>query len=416
MHMLSFHQTFRWLVLVPLACSSTGGAGDAMPTPDSLAQDAPTAPRLGPTIELPLLPSADPSRPFNHSAEVSIAAVGEVVVVAAIHMHFARADSFDVTGFHKRVGIWTSTDRGVNYSDAIDPGLGDQTTDPVVRASRDGTLWHAFWDTNGGPITLAKSTDNGYQWVRVVADHGGDKPWFAIDDTNEAIYLADTAGYYKYTTEGTLIASSAPGTQMANAYVDDTGALFATAGLSVQGWDGEGEPTTLAGPFPAGENAELTTRICWATGRTNLGDIWAVHATRNATTANVVLRVVDSAGQLTYERNLNGAGTAAYFPSAIADSQGRVHAMWYEDQGATAVVKYTHSRSSDLIQGFRAPLVVDANAAPGDGWYPAPISDTGQRRLREYIDIAVTGQRAHIAWTHAPRPPARVRVSYVDFR
>lgn len=72
------------------------------------------------------------------------------------------------------------------------------------------------------------------------------------------------------------------------------------------------------------------------------------------------------------------------------------------------MLRYARSASSDLSQGFGASTVLDRNAAPGGGWYPFLDSATGGRRLREYIDVAVDGDRLHVAWTHAPAAPSRV--------
>src|SRR5262249_46994735 len=71
--------------------------------------------------------------------------------------------------------------------------------------------------------------------------------------------------------------------------------------------------------------------------------------------------------------------------------------------------------SSDLTQGLLPPIVIDPAALPGSGWYPSFDSAAGGRRVREYIEIAVDGNRAHLAWTHAPTAPSRVYAAYVEF-
>jgi hypothetical protein len=60
-------------------------------------------------------------------------------------------------------------------------------------------------------------------------------------------------------------------------------------------------------------------------------------------------------------------------------------------------------------------MVIDPDACPGGNWYPYFSSAEGGRRLREYIDITVDGNRAHLAWTHAPVAPSRVYSAYVQF-
>lgn len=107
-------------------------------------------------------------------------------------------------------------------------------------------------------------------------------------------------------------------------------------------------------------------------------------------------------------------GPASFHPAGALDGEGRLHAAWYDSGGASGVLRYARSRSSDLAAGFGDPIVVDDAACPGGGWRPARMPND-RRRLREYIDLAVDGRRAHVAWTHAPAPPARVRAAYLDF-
>jgi hypothetical protein len=73
-------------------------------------------------------------------------------------------------------------------------------------------------------------------------------------------------------------------------------------------------------------------------------------------------------------------------------------------------LQYAHSVSRNLADGFTQPIVLDPDATPGGGWYPGGVSDTGERRLREYIDAVIDGDRLIVAFTHAPRPPSRVNV------
>src|SRR5689334_19681664 len=74
----------------PATLDAPGGSGDApaaLDAPHDAPADAPTSdgggPRVGTLHELPLLPPWDPARPFNHSAEASIAARDGHVVVAS---------------------------------------------------------------------------------------------------------------------------------------------------------------------------------------------------------------------------------------------------------------------------------------------------------------------------------------------
>lgn len=112
---------------------------------------------------------------------------------------------------------------------------------------------------------------------------------------------------------------------------------------------------------------------------------------------------------------LSAPGAKAFMPAGATDRSGRLHAIWYESDGAKGQLVYTRSNSSDFTARFSPPLVIDPDACPGEGWYPHFNSATGGRRLREYVDVAIDGNRAHLAWTHAPTAPSRVMTTYVEF-
>lgn len=106
---------------------------------------------------------------------------------------------------------------------------------------------------------------------------------------------------------------------------------------------------------------------------------------------------------------LTGPEANAFFPAAALDYRGRLHVVWYDTAGDSGVLRYAHSRgAAPFADGFIDPIEIDPDATPGNGWYPGPQTDNGERRLREYIGLAVDEDLVHIAWTHSPHPPSRV--------
>jgi hypothetical protein len=368
---------------------------------------------------MPLLDSPYPDRPFNHTAEVTVAASDGHVALAYINMHFAGADTFDTSGFHKRVGVAVSHDGGETYSNAIDPGQGAQTTDPVIRVAADGTFWLATWDTDSFAGSLASSTDHGDTWQTVVSDISmGDKEWIAIDDAGQAVYLGAVSGFWKYAFDGTELAHDTGGGMMLGAYVDGNGSHFAALGtdhtfVSLL-WDGVSAPAQEGEAMIGGVNDQELNH-CASLGATSDGRQWYVRAVRSATSGAVMLRVRDLPGDEGADVQVSSPGAVAFVPAATIDDSGRLHIIWYEIDGPMGKLMYTRTLSDDLEGGFEDPIVIDPDACPGGDWYPYLVSSEGGRRLREYIDIAVDGNRAHLAWTHAPGPPSRVYATYVSF-
>lgn len=405
----------RPLLAVLLLAACGGDTANTDAGADAPGADARSLPFVGPQIELPLLESDDPSVPFNHSAEVNIDASGNDVVVAAINMHFAGAETFDTTGFHKRVGIAVSHDRGDSFGPAaIDPGLGDQTTDPNLRAAGDGSFWIAVWDTNNSTQSaVAFSRDGGESWTPARTDLTfGDKNWMAIDDGSQAVFVGAVSGLWKFNFAGDLVGEHiGDGLTMAGAYADAAGAHFIGGGNVVL-WDGTGAAPVADGPgVPTG--ADLYQSASTPIGPTADGGQWILRATGPTTASAMQLRVrrLPDAGS---DIAISEPGEVAFLPAADVDASGRIHLAYYATDGDSGALKYTHSVSADFADGFIAPLTIDGEACPGD-FFPTFDSATGGRRLREYIDLRVAGNRAHIAWAHAPGPPSRVYASYVEF-
>jgi hypothetical protein len=415
-------QRFIAACLLLCACGSDAPANVDAPTLPDAARDAPMqlpdAPetpdaagvRVGALHELPLLPPWDPTRPFNHSTEASIAARNGHVVVASIHMHFASDTSFDVTGFHKRVGVVVSHDDGESFGNAIDPAMGDQTTDPIVRSAADGSFFLANWDTaTVSAGTLAHSTDHGDTWPILVASISvGDHGTLAVDDAHQALYVL---GCSKIGFDGTLLASCTGGTGYPG-YADAQGAHFGA--YLVSRWDGTGAPAQEGAQLPAGASADLYTKSCAAMGPTLDGGQWIVRGVRDSAT-QIVLRVRHPPTDEGADLPVTAPSQAVFFPAAAIDASGRLHVIWYDTSGPQGVLRYARSLSSDLGAGLGPSIVIDPNALPGNGWYPSFDSATGGRRTREYIELAAFGNRAHLAWTHAPAAPSRVYATYVEF-
>jgi hypothetical protein len=100
----------------------------------------------------------------------------------------------------------------------------------------------------------------------------------------------------------------------------------------------------------------------------------------------------------------------AVMPAATTDPDGTTHVIWYDTAGAHGVLRYAASRSTTLTDGLEDSLVVDDDATDGNSWSPS----SEDRRLREYIDIAVDRGSVYVAWTHAPAPPPRVHFARID--
>ncbi len=92
-----------------------------------------------------------------------------------------------------------------------------------------------------------------------------------------------------------------------------------------------------------------------------------------------------------------------------------VTVAWYESTGPRGTLLYAHAVTDDPGGAWSDVVLVDPDACPGERWYPDGVeAGEGARRLREYIGLAVANGRVHVAWTHAPDPPSRVRVASFD--
>ena len=202
------------LVLAAAACGGDERLAppDASPPDARAAADALWSPWPNPLIELPLLENTlDPTLPYDNGAETTVAVVGDTVVVAFINLHrypgtFIDADDgrpLDPIPRYKHVGVAVSHNRGSTWS-AVDPGGGELSTDPVVRAAPDGTFWLATLEHVPAPTHLlghmATSRD-GLAWERRVAGVPGiDKEWIAPGA--QAVYLGASGGYWSFTPGG----------------------------------------------------------------------------------------------------------------------------------------------------------------------------------------------------------------------
>jgi hypothetical protein len=394
------------------------GCGDNRDAPPEASMPPPpdaAEPGL-PYVQMPQVPDS------NQTSEVSVAASGSTVVVVATEQLFPSADSFSVAHLtddparpFRRSVYMTSHDTGYAWDP---PQVLDPTghTDPVVAAAADGSFWaSALFTYEPARSDLYHSTDGGRTFQPVANVHIGDKPWIAVDDARHAVWMAGAGGRFLIGFDGANRGAHTGGLGVSAAYADAAGGHFMTDIDQGWFWDGVGEPVHEGQPMSAGAASEDITAASIAMGLTGDGSQWIVHASREAMLDGPIslrLRHLPDEGS---EITLSPPGTIGFLPAAVLDASGRLHAVWYDSSGATGRVIYAHSLTSDLQGAWSDPVVVDGNACPGNGWYPAEkFTPEGERRLREYIGIANTNGRTIIAWTHAPDPPSRVRVTYID--
>lgn len=194
--------------------------------------------------------------PFNHGSEVTLAAHHGRVVVASANLALVSTDTFEIPADKKfrKIAVNVSNDGGRWYGPAIDPTSASdaatrETGDPVIRVAADGTFFLTVLDigfkTYVGGI-VARSTD-GTTWTGLYSPKLEDKPWLAIDDANQQLFVAGVGGYWRLSFDGTLLqetlANAESVAQFADAYVVGGHARFATLGSS-------------AAPAEAGEAGE----------------------------------------------------------------------------------------------------------------------------------------------------------------
>jgi hypothetical protein len=412
-------------LLIAALLTGCGGSSNAQEVDASLvdAHGGSNQPRVGPLVELPILEPVDSDFPFNHTHEVSVAAYGDDVIAAYVNRHLLSEDSFeaDPASILRRVGVAVSHDAGDSFVLQDPAGTANEnTSDPVARAGSDGTFWLARISFGGARECLInRSNDGGRAWPLFVgAIPCGDKEWIAVDDATERIYMSAVGGWWKYTQSGGFVASSAvaDGHKFAG-YGSGGRALFVAAGADsydLWSWDGTGDPALEVslepgGPFPVPPSEE--SRTCVAIGETIDGKPWVVREVSDD--KSVVARVLDLPADTGTDVRISRPGSTAFFPAADTDDLGRLHVVWYESTADEGVLLYSHSLSSDFSAGFLDPTVVDPVAVPTGGWHPL-MTQPEIRRLREYIDLAVSGQRAYVAWTRAASPPSRVYFARIE--
>jgi hypothetical protein len=243
-----------------------------------------------------------------------------------------------------------------------------------------------------------------------------DKEWLAVADDG-GVVLGANGGFWRFDAAGSAVASWLVGPDWAvmGAYADARGAHFVLEhGIAL--WTGDAR-LMLEG--------SLITPPDWIPGwsvpigPTGDGGTWAIYDRQHGSgvlrEAVVELRLFapgDTDGQTI---PISAPGATAFLPAAALDGDGRLHVVWYESDGAQGVLKYARSVDRDLRMGFGPARVVDSDACPGQRWVVDYGEDGPDRRLREYIDLAVDGRRVHAAWTHAPTLPSRIYTSHWDF-
>lgn len=368
-------------------------------------------PIVGALVELPLAPARDPAFPFRHAAEPSIAVRDGRIVVASVQMS-APEGVFPGTllSDDKVVGVSVSED-GLTFSPAIVPEVPDSrfqfASDPVVRVSENGTFWLSTVAATQGSDTsrLVRSTD-GVVWTGGDIEGGGDKPWIATAP-DSGVYLSAEGGLWRFDPEGRVLASESNGPRLTTGgYADELGAHFCDLSTQVVRWDGQHAVAVERG-------IDRHRSSSGAVGLTEDGRQWQVYTKLDsgAPSASLFVRDLDHPGEEA-EVAVSPEGAVALLPTATRASDGHIYAVYYDSSGPRGVLAVVRSRTTRPEDGFGPPVVVDPDAIPGDGWIP----DMDERRLREYIDIAADGDRIHLVWTRAVRPPSRVFTAVVEWR
>jgi hypothetical protein len=374
-------------------------------------------PQLGAVIELAVLDG------YNHNSETTIAVSGDDVVIVSINQLLESAESFrpSSASAFRRVGVYVSHDGGERFAApvALDDTI-DNLTDPVVRVAADGTFFVAGLDLRVGVRLWSSSNADVWTLVADALDIT-DKEWIAIDDRNRAVYVAGVGGMYALAFDGSIRGHEAVDITSRNAtdaYVDADGVHVLAMSREVLRWDGAGEVELEVRPVFAGDRASVWTTI-GALGPREDGGQWIVRTQRFTGHAPLILGVRRPGEAKWTERRLSSDGDTTFLPAAALDAENRLHLVYYDTTGEQGVLRYMRSRSSDLEGPFGPSIVLDPDACPGNGWYPYPSNDPlrnpGGRRLREYIGIAIEGNRVHVSWAHAPDAPARVYTTYLDY-
>lgn len=374
-------------------------------------------------FELALLPD------YNQASETVVAASANDLVVLAINQRFPSADSFEYPATDndpdhpfRRIAYVTSHDRGESFSASV-PLVIDSRTDPVIGAAADGSFWAVATDPAEPPpyrTDVLRSSNNGATFEQVAIAFINDKPWLAVDNDRQALWVAGYPYFSVIGFDGTIRSSAnvTPGTGMSAAYADASGAHFIDdQAFQRFVWDGVTDPMPDGSPLPAGDLANTWTTASVSMGRLPSGDTWIVRALHDSSAGSpVVVRVRSQLDDGT-DAIVSPPDAVGFLPAATLDDEGRLHAVWYDSSGQTGQLLYSHSVTADILSAYTSPVVVDNDACPGGGWYPYSSTDSppGGRRLREYIGIALMPHRAIITWTHAPNPPSRVWVSHIDY-
>src|SRR3569623_1470733 len=381
----------------PPAVGGAGGAGGA-----GGSGGPSTTP--SPPVTIDLLPPADALRPFQHAAEVSVAAHGDDVVVSAINIHTDGAETLRAAALLRQVGVAVSHARGDTFAPPINPGFtNSETSDPVVRVTRDGTFWLAAIgvEATGNKGLLLHSPNGGRDFVTIHDDLAvDDKEWMAASPGG-GLVLGAEGGLWRFDESG-AISTSWVGQfdwTVFGAFDDDDGAHIFQEHDQSSGWS-----------VPIGRAADgaLWTSFGSPPYQDVPGVVGDVRLALFSTDSDLMGTTIP----------ISAPGEPAFMPAAAQDQDGRVHVIWYDSSGPAGVLKYARSASAALRDGFLPPMIGDGNACPGGRGEPVfgeAEATPYERRLREYGDLSISDRRVHMAWTHAPALPSRVLVSHLDF-
>ncbi len=415
---------------------------DSMPSP---------APPLAPRYSVPAISRMQQPQGFN-SVQVNIspdnmniiddAANEPSIAVNPINgqqmvIGWRQFDSIN-NGF-REAGVAFSADAGASWTYPGDIDAGVFRSDPVLAADSNGLFYYACLQVTGGNFSeqFFISDDGGATWSNPVEAFGGDKLWFALDDTggtgNGHVYSVwNTAGNPFFPATFNRSINSAQSFQtpieiperpiLGTAAVGPDGELYVVGrGSGTQLWLLRSDNAREAIQSPVFNQVTPIdvggiVRIGAEINPVGLvGQVWvAVDHSNTATRGNVyVLASLDPPGDdpldVMFIRSEDGGasfsdpvrvnddslGTNAWqwFGTISVAPNGRIDVIWYDTRNdtnnSTSELFYTYS--VDAGQNF-LPSVAASPAFDQSLGYPT------QNKLGDYIDMKSDENGAHIAY------------------
>ncbi len=426
---------FMIVLILSLVASFQQAHAEAAVAPnmDIAGEDAPDRQRVEPTI------AADPGNP-------------SIIVAGAQDLRLK------VTGGHRWLGYYRSTDNGLTWSSSLVPGFPGDTSpkgvasplhhfnaasDPVLAFDSSGNVYYAGLVLNitGSPGVIvfssvrafvAKFTNDGENFAGALILGGGpaDKPWIAVDTTggpnNGNVYVAfDSFGtFVTRSTDGGLTFSRPipikSGGVFPGVTVDATGNVFVStihftgksaakilvakstdAGLSFTKPIVIAQITPLPSPLPG--NFFRTATVPQITA--DSGGVYIVWDDFTTGQSNILFsRSTDGGTTWSTPVRVNDVATGQHFFPTIASAGGVLSVAWYDSRLNTCGslicsldVFYAHStdRGTTFSPNIRVTTVP---------FNPNMVlrTDPGGALnpfLGDYISIAATPSGVHPVWT-----------------